>query len=268
MNITICVTTFNKSKEDIISLFNELHINSDALFCNQTDNNDSYKLDINKYKAVVKNFNDKGVSKNRNHILDNAYGSICVNIDDDCPLADNYQLIVDSFFNEHPDADVVLFNGIVCKENNRLVHNKKTKRVRKFNDVSYAGGPGLVYRPDKLRSLNVRYNENVGYPNEIYLGEDSLFMYSLIKSKCNFYRSSEVLFRIEEDIDNSSYFNGVTEQYCISKGAITKVVHPYLYWLYVFYYTYKVKHWRECKLSYKEIYKLIKLGLKKSKEIV
>ena len=84
--------------------------------------------------------------------------------------------IKDNFieFNKYK-CDCALFNGLVPYEGNRKVHNKRTKRVRRFSDVSYAGGPGFAFTK-KFKTINkVQYDEKIGYPNEICFGEDSLF---------------------------------------------------------------------------------------------
>jgi len=264
METVVCVVTMNKSDEEIIDLYKKINIKGDALFSNQCGRVGTSILTYNGNKIVVHSYDDIGVSNNRNHLLDNSYGDICVNVDDDCIMLDGYEEIITNFFNNHPHCNYVQFNGLWCKENNRKIHNRKTKLVRKFNDVSYAGAPGFAYRVDAFKTIDLRYRTYLGVPNYVYNGEDSVFLYDLIqldKGK-SFYRSSDLVFGVVEDIDNSTYFSEVNEQYCFSKGAITKIIHPRLKYLYLFYYTYKVKHWRDCKLSYKVIFKSIKKGVK------
>ena len=268
MKVIVCVVTMNKSDEDIINLYKKMGIKDDALFSNQCGKIGHISLTIEGHNILIHNFNDVGVSNNRNHLLDNSYGDICINVDDDCVMLDDYENIITNFFRDHPKCNYVQFNGIWCKQNNRKVHNKKTKLVKKFNDVSYAGAPGFAYRTNIMNEIKLRYRTNLGIPNYVYNGEDSVFLYDLIKldKKKSFYRSSDVIFGVAEDIDNSTYFSSVNEQYCYSKGAITKIIHPRLKYLYLFYYTYKVKHWRNCKLSYKMIFSNILKGIKAFKK--
>lgn len=268
MKIVVCVVTMNKSNDEILNLYKKINIKGDALFANQCGKTGLSNIFIHDHLIKIYNFDDIGVSNNRNHLLDNSYGDICINVDDDCELFDDYYEIIEKFFTTHPHCNFVQFNGIWCKQNNRKIHNKKTELVKKFNDVSYAGAPGFAYRTNIMNGIKLRYRTTLGVPNYVYNGEDSVFLYDLIKldDGKSFYRSSDVIFGVAEDIDNSTYFSSVNEQYCFSKGAITKIIHPCLKYLYLFYYTYKVKHWRNCKLSYKMIFSNILKGIKAFKE--
>ena len=261
MNIEVLIPTHHKSIDDIKKIVKSSNVKSPVLVCNQVDNDaDTYIDDIH-----IVNVSNLGVSNNRNNLLDNAIGDICICIDDDCRLVDNYVDIVTTFFKEHPNAEFVLFNGIVTKENNRLIHNKKISRVSRFNQVSYAGGPGLVFKRDAINKYALRYDISVGYPNYICLGEDTLFLYHLVKSKAIFYRSNEVLFSIEEDVTNSIYFEGVNEQFLISKGYITSIIHPYLKRIYLYKYALYLRRWRNNKYSFYQLIKMMKKGFKYNK---
>lgn len=256
MNIEVLIPTHHKSLDEIKGIVSKSNIKSNVLVCNQVDKDE----DINIDNIHIVNVTNLGVSNNRNNLLEHAFGDICVCIDDDCKLVDNYIEIVTDFFSKHPDAEAVLFNGIVRKESDRLIHNKSTKRVRYFNSISYGGGPGLVYKREALKKYNLRYNVNVGYPNKIYMGEDTLYLYSLVKAKVKLYRSKEVLFSIEEDVTNSIYFKGVDESFLFSKGYITSIIHPYLKRLYVIKYAFRLRHWRNNSYSLKELIKLMHEG--------
>lgn len=264
MKYQVLVPTHHKTTEQCFALFNYLNIKTNCLVCNQCGENGVNEAD----KIKIINFNNIGISINRTNLIKNAEGDICICIDDDCPLVDNYQEIIENTFKKFPDAEFILFNGVVTHENNRLIHNKKTKRVRKFKDVSYAGGPGLVFKREAIKKYNIKYNPKVGYPNKIQLGEDTLFVKSIVDSKAIFVRSSDVLFIIKDDVDNSVYFKGVTEEFVISKGCIDKLVHPNLFWLLKYRYAYKLKKWRNNEFSFKKLVALLKEGSKMSKNLI
>ena len=256
MDIEALIPTHHKSIDDIKEIVKSSNVKSPVLVCNQVDNDsDTYIDDIH-----IVNVSNLGVSNNRNNLSAHSKGDICVCIDDDCRLVDNYIDIINNFFNKYPGAEFILFNGIVRKENDRLIHNKKTKRVKHFNDISYGGGPGLVFKRECISKYNLRYDTSVGYPNYICLGEDTLFLYNLVKSKAIVYRSNEVLFSIEDDVDNSIYFKGVDESFLISKGYITSIIHPYLKRIYVIKYALHLRKWRGNKYSFIKLVKIMKKG--------
>lgn len=260
MSITILVPTHHKSKEDIINLYHFLHIKSDALIANQNGKNETYELNIDNHKVKVVCTDTVGVSKNRNILLDNAYNDICLCIDDDCPLVDNYIDIVTNFFNTHK-CEYVLFNGLVPYEGNRKVHNKKTKKVHSIFDVSYAGGPGLAFKSKCIRKYNFKYNEKMGYPNYIYLGEDTHMLKQICDSKAIFYRSKDILFSVDIDKeDNSTYFKGFEEQFFVVKGVNFKNMFPRIYWFLTIHYCFKLS--KQSGLKYQKIRKAFKKGFK------
>lgn len=264
MNFQVLVPTHGKTLKECCNFLDNLKIKSNCLICNQCGS-----VSINNIGNLkIVDCDNIGVSNNRNNLLDNAEGDICICIDDDCPLVDNYEEIIKNTFLKYPSAEFILFNGIVTHENNRLVHNKKTKIVNKFKDVGYAGGPGLVFRREAIKKYNLRYNTKVGFPNKIQLGEDSLFVKTIVDSKANFIRSSDVLFKIKDDVDNSVYFKGVTEDFVISRGCIMKIVHPHLFWILKYRSAFKMRHWRNNEFSIKKLVRLLKEGSKLSKDII
>lgn len=264
MKLLVLIPTYKKSLEDIKNLYNFLNIRTDAIFANQNGENKIEQFELNGHDIKVICSDTIGVSVNRNILLDNAYGDINIFIDDDCPLVDNYETLISLFYSKKP-ADCCIFNGIWSTHGNKLVHNKKTSRVTKFNQISYAGGPGFTCTKHFSEVNKIKYNEHVGTPNYICAGEDSLFYYELVKARTNVYRSSDVLFNVAIDQTNSSYFNGVDEQYIVTRGFITKKIHPILFFVYKYRHAFRFS--RENKeLKFCTIIKFLKKGSKLAKE--
>ena len=122
MDYQVLIPTHHKSLDECFELTKKLNIKSDCLISNQTNEDKIFT----ESQLTIVNINNIGVSKNRNNLLRLCKGDICICIDDDCPLVDNYQEIIKNEFEKFPEAEFILFNGIVTHENNRLVHNKKT----------------------------------------------------------------------------------------------------------------------------------------------
>lgn len=262
MKLVVLIPTHDKSIDEIKRLFHFLKINSDVVFANQSKNNQTIEFVENGHLVTVINSDTVGVSKNRNILLDHVpkYGDIFLCIDDDCVLCDHYEDIVTSFFEKYK-PEYVLFNGLVPYEGNRKVHSKKTKKVRNFFDISYAGGPGFAFSQNSVHKHDFRYNERVGYPNYIFAGEDTLMYLSIVRSRCIFYRSSDVIFSVEIDKeDNSAYFKGFNDQFFITKGAIYRLAFPNLYWFISRYYAFKLS--KQTNIKYKKIKLLMKKGFR------
>lgn len=258
MNILVLIPTYKKSIDDIKKLFEFLNIQTDVVFANQCGKNEVINLTFKNHKLTVVCSDTVGVSVNRNILLNNAYGDINVFIDDDCPLIDGFQEKILDFYSKN-SADCCIFNGIWSTHNNKKIHNKTTRKITRFNQISYAGGPGFTCTKKFSTNNKIRYNQKVGTPNYICAGEDSLFYYSLVKDKVNLYRSSEVIFNVAIDEDNSSYFNGIDEQYVTTRGYITKKIHPYLFFVYKYRHAFRFIK-QGTTLSFCEILKCLHRG--------
>lgn len=264
MNILVLVPTYKKSINEIKDLYIFLNIKTDAVFANQCGENKIIQLEINDKKITIVCSDTIGVSKNRNILLGYANGELNVFIDDDCPLTDDYEFVVSNFYKQS-NFDCCVFNGVWETRNNKLIHYKNSRKITKFNQISYAGGPGFVCTKVFSESNKIKYNENVGTPNYICAGEDSLFYFNMVKAKTNFFRSSDIIFKVAIDETNSSYFKGIDERYVVTRGFITKTIHSYLFFVYKFRHAFRFKK-QGARFSIFILLKFMNKGAKLSKE--
>lgn len=266
LSVQVLIPTYNKSINDIKNLCSYWNIESDVLVSVQTDYEE--RLDFNyKNHLVTVVFNKtKGVSVNRNILIDNCTGDIGLFIDDDCSLVNGYSDIISSFYEKY-GCDCVCFNGFLPSKENELIHRQRTKRIQGFHDVSSVGAPGLSFKKDYLKSKKIRFDEMIGTPNFIVLGEDSFFVKNLIENRCSFYRSNTPVFKIEDDLVNSSYFKGFGDyRFLISKGYLYKKIYKINFAFLKFLFAFKLT--KINKNKYSTNLKLIDVGaslLKKTK---
>lgn len=182
-----------------------------------------------------------GVSVNRNILIDNCTSDIGVFIDDDCSMVSGYEAVINDFYQKH-DCDYACFNGFLpIKNRNELIHKESSKKITCFHDISSVGAPGFSGKISTLKKNHLRFNEKIGTPNFIVLGEDSLFVKDVFDSKCVFYRSNSPVFKIEDDLDNSSYFKGFNDyRFLISKGYVGQSIYKNNYHLLKFIYAFKL----------------------------
>lgn len=237
-SLEVLIPTMNLKIEDIKSFLSFWNIQSDCVISNQCGSVGVFEFDYKNHKVRLFNVDSLGVSANRNNLLRHLDSDIGLFIDDDCSLLDGYK---DKVLNEMNDysAEAALFNGI-NDEGGVINKRGRTISCKKYSDISHMGGPGICVSRNLILSKKVFFNESLGTPNYIYLGEDSLFGLTLIKSKCRVIKSKQMVFRIMQDIDNSSYFKGFNEQYFYSRGAINKLVHLKTYFLWRIYYSLKL----------------------------
>lgn len=236
MYLQILVPTCKKNKEQILALCEHLNVQSDCIIANQNGLNESYSFIYKGFNINVICSNTVGVSVNRNILLKALSQEFGLMLDDDCVLSDNYPQTISDFF-EKTNCDFALFNAIfVDGSSNKLFHNKGTKKVKKFCEISYAGGPGLCFKKSALDKTEILYDEKIGVPNYIEAGEDTVFHFNLLKKSKNFYRAQDVIFTIYDNNFDSSYYKGVDKQYIETRGYITKCIHPFAFSIY------KIKH--------------------------
>ena len=237
MEIEALIPTVNKSKEQILELCHSLNIQSNCIIANQNGIDSKYFLTFKGFRILVICTATIGVSKNRNILLDHLTGDVGLMLDDDCVMHSDYVEKISNFFDQHKKAEFVLFNGSLFNNGAaKLIHNRATKQVSKFFQISYAGAPGLCFRRTSLRLLGLYYDETLGVPNYIEAGEDTVFHKRLIEKKVCFFRSSDVIFDIFDNNEKSSYYKGIDKRYVETRGYVTYYLHPRLFFFY------KIRH--------------------------
>lgn len=266
MTLKVLIPTYKKTIDEIVNLFSFWNLNSDCIISNQCGYNDVIYKTYKGYGVRIICTDTIGVSVNRNILMRNLDADIGIFIDDDCSMIDGYQNIILKEFEKH-NAEYIIFNGYTDKES-IINKSKKSTICRKYKQVSHTGGPGIAFTKDALANYKIEFNEKIGTPNMIYMGEDSLFAFQLIKKKTKTIKSSYPVFKIINDVFNSSYFNGYDDQYFYSKGAINKLVHPQFYKIWKIYYLIVLRHRTKSSLCF--ILKNMKKGEKciKNGEVV
>jgi len=227
------------TEEQIRAMLEALNVHSDAIIANQGAIESRYSFNYEEHVITVINTKTRGVSINRNILVKNLEASIGFFTDDDCELLPDYEKTVIDFFLRNK-AEAAYFNGLI--KNDKKISNGDTCFVASFHDVSHAGGPGIALSKKAIEKYNLLFNEQLGTPNKIYNGEDSFFMFELVKKRVKLFRSSKTIFNITEDDETSSYFKGYDNQYFASRGAINKLVHPFSYMFFRHYYALRLKN--------------------------
>ena len=129
--------TLNQIKE-MCSFWN---LKTDATISVQCDYDGKDTFIYLNHKITVIFSKTRGVSKNRNILLNALKNDIGIFIDDDCSMCNDYEHAVLNQFNDK-NCLVAYFNGY--NNNKELITKRQTTQVKSFNKVSYAGGPGIA----------------------------------------------------------------------------------------------------------------------------
>ena len=204
------------------SLLEKLNIQSDAIVGNQCDNNsiEHFEWGDNNYNITYLNFNERGVGLNRNNALMRATGEFCIFADDDMTYVDGYPQIVEKYFDENKDADVIVFNIIESKPTRYII--KKFHRVHWNNFLRY-GAVRIAIRRQKVFDQGILFNLCFGGGTEHSAGEDVLFLSECLKKGLHIYAVPEYIARLNDDRE-STWFQGYTDKFFVDKGFFYSVL--------------------------------------------
>ena len=209
-------------KQDTDKLPSKMNIQSDAVIVNQCDRDMS---EVNEYTDVqgrvhqVKTFhrNERGVGLSRNLALENADHEILQFIDEDIVLDDGYIALMEKEFDDHPEADMLLFN-VKAAPGRETYHNTDFARVNWKNYGRYPAY-AIAARTAPLKKIGVSYSTLFGGGAKYSNGEDSLFLHDCLQKGLKIYRTN-ISIGHEESERPSTWFNGYNDKFFYDRGVL------------------------------------------------
>ncbi len=222
MKIQHIISTMNRTD---FSFLEELRLQRDAVVVNQNCKEQEEKLTLSGGVQVkVISSPEKGLSRSRNKLLENADGDICIIGDDDVEYLDGYADAIEGAYKKYPDADIIVF---------RFTHEKgKETRLRYTEDikmnmrtVSKAASVEITFKRERIIASGVRFNNNIGLGTPFPSGEENAFLADALRKGLKIYHVpvticvAEEEFKINDDYKIDSYLTDKGASfYCIYKG--------------------------------------------------
>lgn len=201
-------------------LLDKMNLRSDAIIGNQCDNNSIEEFQWNGYNIKYLNFAERGVGLNRNNALMRADGDICLFADDDMRYCDDYVSIVTKAFEDHPEADVLIFNLIEKVQTRRVIN--KFERVRWYNFLRY-GTARVAVRNAKIQGNGIYFNQCFGGGTPHCHGEDNLFLAACLQKGLKMYAVPAYIAELTEERP-SSWNTGYDEKYLKDQAVLYKTL--------------------------------------------
>ena len=217
MKVQVLVAAMNQNDH---SLLEKMNLRSDAIIGNQCERNSVEEFQWNGHNIKYLNFAERGVGLNRNNALMRADGDICLFADDDMRYCDDYVSVVTKAFEDHPDADVLVFN-LVEKEQTRKVIGK-FKRVRWYNFLRY-GTARVAVRNAAIQQNGIYFNQCFGGGTAHCHGEDNLFLAACLKKDLKMYAVPAYIAELTEERP-SSWNTGYDEKYLTDQGVLFRTL--------------------------------------------
>lgn len=211
------VATMNQTD---YSLVKKMNIKTDAIIGNQCDHNSVETFDADGNRIVYLNFCERGVGLNRNNALMRADGDFCLFADDDMRYCDDYAETVINAFDNHQDADVLIFNLIEKEKTRKVIY--RNKRVRWYNFLRY-GTARIAVRNAAIKRNGIYFNQCFGGGAEHCHGEDNLFLASCLQKGLKVYAVPAYIAELTEERP-SSWNQGYDEKYLRDQGALYRTM--------------------------------------------
>ncbi len=215
------------------SKIKEMNIHSDVVFANQCDTTSYDECEFEGKKAKMISTQTRGVGVNRNLALLYASGDVCLFADDDVVYSDDMEEKVVSEFEDHPDADIIIFHFESDSKDRVPKKYPKTKKCGRFSKMSW-GAVRVAFRLEKVRRANLWFTTLFGGGCIFPSGEDSMWLNDAKKSGLNFYVSKETIGKVS--YATSTWFTGYDEKMFYGKGAFYKAIHPKTLLLWMIYF--------------------------------
>lgn len=217
MKVQVLVAAMHQSDH---SLLEKMNIQSDAIVANQCDRNSVENFQWNGHNIRYLNFAERGVGLNRNNALMRADGDICLFADDDMRYCDGYAETLAKAFEQHPEADVLVFN-LIEKDPTRSII-QKFSRVRFYNFLRY-GTARFAVRNAAVQNHGIYFNQCFGGGTAHCHGEDNLFLAACLQKGLKVYALPEFVAELTEERP-SSWNTGYDEKYLQDQGLLYRTL--------------------------------------------
>ena len=243
------------------SLLERMNIQSDAIVANQCERNEIEKFRYKGHNITYLNFAERGVGLNRNNALLRADADICLFADDDMIYKNDYDKIIISAFEKHPDADILAFNieETIAVDGHFVPKRKRIKReatVNFMNCLRY-GTVRIAVKLNAIRLNGIAFNLSFGGGTKYCHGEDSLFIVSCLEKGLKMYSIPETIASMTEERE-SSWNNGYDEKYILDQGMLFRCMTK-KYWKLLCLQD-AIRRHKTYKMSFYKTYKMMIKG--------
>ena len=180
--LEVLVCTFEDRLSGLISRLPAPQAGIAYLICHQVPSGQDFDVSPLRKRDDLRymRFDDRGLSRNRNHCLRHAVGHICLIADDDIEFLPGWTETVLRGFETRRDATFVTFALVDANDTPKRAYPPAPVRhdVRSAYRVISAE---LAFHLDRARVLGVGFNEQLGIGTLVGIGEENVFLRDLMK---------------------------------------------------------------------------------------
>ena len=227
MKIQHIISTMNR--EDF-SFLEKMHLEADALVVNQNCYENISELKLKTGVSVhILSTPEKGLSRSRNMLLENATGDICIIGDDDVEYLEGYLEVIKNAYKKYEDADIIAF---------RFTHEKgKETRARYTEDIemnmrniSKVASVEITFKPESVKNAGISFNNNIGLGTQFPSGEENAFLADALRAGLKIYHVPVTICVAEEDKKINAEYSVC--DYLTDKGAAFYCIYKKMFPIY------------------------------------
>lgn len=192
----------------------KLNITGDAVIINQCDHISDQTIENEKQSIRFICTTDRGLSKSRNLAIKEADNDICILCDNDVVYESNYEKLILDTFNEHPEADIIVF-FIERPERHSPIYNKITPLD--FKGAMKIFSPEMAFRRQSILNNSLSFNESFGAGAKYGMGEENIFLFEALRKKLTILYAPIKIAKLMDT--ESTWFKGYTDKFFIDRGA-------------------------------------------------
>ena len=216
MKLQHIISTMHRSD---FSVLQPMNCRCDMLVVNQCDVEKTERCAINECVAEMIYTTQRGLSNSRNMLLENATGDIVIVGDDDLTYVDGYEKIIKQAYDEHPEADIIVFNFTDRKNNNPRKYSAKPKRISIF-EISKVASVEVTMRLNKVKEKGLYFDSLLGLGSVFCAGEENAFLADCLRAKLKIvYVPQVICYSPPATENNKKWKTGFDKDYFIKRGA-------------------------------------------------
>lgn len=240
LSVELMIATVSQNDDSVLD---RMHVQSDAVVINQGSPFQWQEFRQDDHLIRFLCCEELGIGLSRNTALMRARGDICLFADDDLVYRDGYVEKIGRAFQEHPDADVIVFNIQSIGARKCRYQIPKPKRIHWYNFERY-GAARIAVRRTSIFQHHISFSLLFGGGAQYPCGEDTLFLRDCLKAGLKIYAVPITLADVDDS--TSSWFSGYDEKFLMGRGALYRAMYPRLalFWSFIYLLRHK-KVWQE-----------------------
>lgn len=172
---------------------------------------------------------EKGLSRSRNKLLQNATGEICVIGDDDVEYLPNYLQDIEQAYSSLPKADIIVFRFTHEKGKETRARYSKIKRLHMWN-ISKAASVEITFKRESVLRAGISFHNEIGLGTEFSTGEENAFLADALRAGLKIYHYPKTICYAVEEHDLKD--DNDVKKYLIGKGAAYHCIYKKSFWFY------------------------------------